>query len=63
MSALERFCTLPEGRYEALEGLEQLRMLEAEMHVHTVKVEVEAGAIHSGIDTPEDLARAEAFLA
>jgi len=60
--ALERFCALPEGHYEALEGLEQLRMLENGMKVTAVPVEIDSGAIQSGIDTPEDLARAEALL-
>ena len=62
MEALERFCALPEGTYEALEGLEQLRMLENGMHIQCVPIEIEAGAMQSGIDTPEDLERAEALL-
>lgn len=61
--ALEKFCALPQSPYELLEGLEQLRMLEAGMHVQTVPVDIEAGALQSGIDTPEDLKRAEASLA
>ncbi len=63
MDVLEKFCHLPMGHYEELEGLEQLRMLENGIKIQTVKVEIEAGQIQSGIDTPEDLARAEAFLA
>ena len=59
---LEQFCALPQGHYEALEGLEQLRMLENDIKIQTVKVEVDAGRMQSGIDTPEDLARAEAIL-
>ncbi|MGH1399312.1 MAG: 3-deoxy-manno-octulosonate cytidylyltransferase [Alphaproteobacteria bacterium] len=62
MAALERFCALPVGHYEALEGLEQLRMLENGMHIQCVEIDVDAGAMQSGIDTPEDLARAEARL-
>jgi len=59
---LEKFCTLPQGRYEQLEGLEQLRMLENGIKVQTVEVAIDSGRIQSGIDTPEDLQRAEKFL-
>lgn len=60
---LEKFCMLPQSRYEELEGLEQLRMLENGIHVQTVAIEIEEGAIQSGIDSPEDIARAERYLA
>ena len=59
---LERFCELPMGSYEKLEGLEQLRMLENGIKVTAVPVDIEKGAIQSGIDTPEDLERANAAL-
>ncbi len=59
---LEQFCRLPEGTYEALEGLEQLRMLENGIHIQTVEIEIEPGAIQSGIDSPEDIKRAEAHI-
>lgn len=59
-SALEKFCDLPQGYYEELEGLEQLRFLENGIAVQTVTVDA-AGA-QSGIDSPEDLARAEEIL-
>ena len=58
--ALERFCGWPEGHYEALEGLEQLRFLENGVSIQTVEIAV--SHLHSGIDSPEDLARAEAYL-
>lgn len=61
-SALERFVSLPLGYWEELEGLEQLRCLENGMHVSCVKVDPPKVAI-SGIDSPEDLSRAEALLA
>lgn len=61
LTALEKFCTLPQSVYEVLEGLEQLRFLENGIPIQTVPIEV-TGPMHSGIDTPEDLARAEAFL-
>lgn len=60
---LEKFCALPQGVYEQLEGLEQLRMIENGIKVTAVKVDIPAGTIQSGIDTPEDVKRAEALLA
>ena len=63
MAVLEKFCALPQSRYEKLEGLEQLRLLENGIGVQTVRVEIESGLIQTGIDSPEDLKRAEALLA
>ena len=62
VDVLEKFCTLPQGIYEKLEGLEQLRLIENGIPIRAAEVEIEAGEIQSGIDTPEDLARAEKFL-
>lgn len=59
---LAHFVTLPEGRYERLEGLEQLRLIENDVPVQTVTVTTEIGMAQAGIDSPEDLARAEALL-
>ncbi len=59
---LENFCSLQQGVYEEVEGLEQLRMLENGIRVDTVKIEIEDGQIQSGIDSPEDLARAESHI-
>ena len=59
---LERFVSLPQGHYEQLEGLEQLRLLENDISIHTVTVDVAAGLAQAGIDSPEDVARAEALL-
>jgi len=59
--ALERFTKLPQSPYEKLEGLEQLRALEDGLRIAIVKVE--PPRISSpGIDTPDDLARAEALI-
>ena len=60
--ALERFCALPEGEYERLEGLEQLRFLENNIPIRTILIDPPAGGLQSGIDSPEDLARAVAAL-
>lgn len=59
---LEKFCALPQGHYEKLEGLEQLRLLENGITIRAVEIEIEQGQIQSGIDTPEDLKRAEKLL-
>jgi 3-deoxy-manno-octulosonate cytidylyltransferase (CMP-KDO synthetase) len=59
---LERFVSLPEGRYEKLEGLEQLRLLENNIRIQTVTVDVALGMAQAGIDSPEDVQRAEKML-
>lgn len=61
-SALERFVRLPEGHYEKLEGLEQLRFLENGMRIRAVKVAASESAMW-GIDTPQDAAHAERLIA
>lgn len=60
-TALERFASLPVSHYEALEGLEQLRLLEAGIPIQCIDVPASPAPV-SGIDTPEDLAEAEAWL-
>lgn len=59
---LERFVTLEPSFYEGLEGLEQLRALEAGMHICCVKVDYEDQPEMTGIDTPEDLNRAQLLI-
>lgn len=60
-SALERIAALAPSRYEELEGLEQLRFIENGLSVYAVPVA--ASALPSaGIDTPQDVAKAEAAL-
>lgn len=58
IAALEWFAAAPVGAYEVLEGLEQLRFLENGWAIDTVPVEV-PDHILSGIDTADDLAKAE----
>jgi len=60
---LERFGSLPEGAFEALEGLEQLRVLEHGYKIRCVPVSYAGRANMSGIDSPEDVVRAEALIA
>lgn len=56
---LRRFAALPPGRLEQLESLEQLRVLEAG---YRIAVALSPEEFPAGVDTPEDLARAEARL-
>ncbi len=57
--ALTLFCGLPESSLEHMEKLEQLRLLENGLRL--VCVETERDSV--GVDTEEDVARAEEFLA
>ncbi|HBM91103.1 MAG TPA: 3-deoxy-manno-octulosonate cytidylyltransferase [Rhodospirillaceae bacterium] len=59
---LKAFSTLPEGHFEALEGLEQLRLLENGFKIRCVPVEMNGTPSLSGIDSPEDIVRAEALI-
>ena len=64
-AALAFFSHAPLGNYEAFEQLEQLRFIENGIPVRMVKVTYPAGydAATSGVDSPEDLARAEKLIA
>jgi 3-deoxy-manno-octulosonate cytidylyltransferase (CMP-KDO synthetase) len=55
---LEKFSTLPPGRYEQIEKLEQLRVLE---NGHDILVGVTDDP-SIGVDTPEDAVKFEAWL-
>ena len=56
---LRKFAALPPGRLEQLESLEQLRVLEAG---YRIAVALAPEEFPAGVDTPEDLVRAEARL-
>lgn len=60
--ALQKFVNLPEGFYEALEGLEQLRFLENNMRIKAVPVSYNGLPKGHGVDSPEDVLRVEALL-
>ncbi|HEY5849747.1 MAG TPA: 3-deoxy-manno-octulosonate cytidylyltransferase [Lysobacter sp.] len=57
---LQRFAALAPGRLEQIESLEQLRVLEAG---YRIAVGITPEPFPPGVDTPEDLARAEAWIA
>jgi 3-deoxy-manno-octulosonate cytidylyltransferase (CMP-KDO synthetase) len=59
---LQRFVSLPQGYYEKLEGLEQLRFLENGIKIQTVELKVDLGLAQAGIDSPEDVVRAEDMI-
>ena len=56
---LAKFVSLPEGRLEKCEKLEQLRALENGIRIKVIRTTFDS----IGIDTPEDLVRAQEFLA
>ena len=58
-AALDRFVSLPPGRLETLEQLEQLRALEDGMRIDVAVVDT----VPLGVDTLEDLDRAKSILA
>lgn len=57
-TALRRITAMPQGELEKAESLEQLRWLEAGMKIRVGMTHVET----IGIDTPDDLKRAELFI-
>ncbi|AWV07403.1 3-deoxy-manno-octulosonate cytidylyltransferase [Marilutibacter maris] len=57
---LKRFAQMPPGRLERIESLEQLRVLEAGFRIAVART---PEPFPAGVDTPEDLVRAEARLA
>ncbi len=59
---LEKYVTWPPSHYEQLEGLEQLRVLEQGHSIRCVKVSSNRPTL-SGVDSPEDIGRAEALIA
>lgn len=60
---LEKYVTLKQSHYENLEGLEQLRALENGISIQTVPIRLSGRPSMSGVDSPEDIKRAEALIA
>ena len=60
VAALRRFVTLPVGRLERTESLEQLRFLENGM---SIAVEEALAPVPGGVDTPADLERVRQVVA
>ncbi|MFC0677718.1 3-deoxy-manno-octulosonate cytidylyltransferase [Lysobacter korlensis] len=56
---LQRFASMPPGLLESIESLEQLRVLEAGFRIAVAPT---PAPFPPGVDTPEDLARAEARI-
>ncbi|AUH71199.1 3-deoxy-manno-octulosonate cytidylyltransferase [Legionella sainthelensi] len=63
LQMLEKYITLTESKFEKLEGLEQLRLLENGYTIRCVPVDYKNRASMSGIDSPQDVIRAEALIA
>lgn len=62
LNMLQKFVTLPESPFEKLEGLEQLRALENGYSIRCVPVDYKGRANMSGVDSPEDIIRAEQLI-
>jgi 3-deoxy-manno-octulosonate cytidylyltransferase (CMP-KDO synthetase) len=58
---LLHYSQMAESAYEQLEGLEQLRFLEEGFTIRCVPV-MHEHYVNSGVDSPEDIIRAEAFI-
>jgi 3-deoxy-manno-octulosonate cytidylyltransferase (CMP-KDO synthetase) len=59
---LLNYSELDTGFYEQLESLEQLRAIENGYHIEAVEVDYKGWVRMSGIDSPDDLERAEQFI-
>lgn len=62
LDLLTQYACLPESRFEQLEGLEQLRLLEHGFTIRCVPVDFKNRANMSGIDSPQDVARMEHLI-
>jgi 3-deoxy-manno-octulosonate cytidylyltransferase (CMP-KDO synthetase) len=60
---LATYATMHESYYEQLEGLEQLRLLENGYSIRCVAVDYANRASMSGVDSAQDVLRAEALIA
>ncbi|WP_319591933.1 3-deoxy-manno-octulosonate cytidylyltransferase [uncultured Draconibacterium sp.] len=62
LEALEQYFNLEPGEYEKPEGLEQMRFVEHRIPVKMVEVDYRGRKGMSGVDSPEDVKRAEDIL-
>ena len=62
LKMLETYGTLEQTRFEKLEGLEQLRLIENGYNLRCVPVDYKGRASMSGVDSPEDVTRAEDLI-
>ena len=62
IEALKEFCQRSPSYYETHESLEQLRFLENNIPIKMIRGKPIPGFLLSGIDSPEDVARAEDWL-
>ncbi|XPV77574.1 MAG: 3-deoxy-manno-octulosonate cytidylyltransferase [Desulfovibrio sp.] len=60
--ALKDYFSLPVSPYEEFEGLEQMRFLHNDVPVKMVEVDYRGYGSMSGVDSPEDITRAEAMI-
>ena len=60
--ALEKYFELEPGEYENPEGLEQMRFIEHRIPIKLVEVDYRNRKGMSGVDSPEDIARAENII-
>lgn len=61
-SMLEKYIALPVGSFEKIEELEQLRILENGYTLRCIPVDYDGRPNMSGIDSPEDIVRAENLI-
>ena len=59
---LDKIAHLPQGFYEKLEGLEQLRFIDNGIDIRMVKVDYGNWPGMSGVDSPDDVQRAEKLI-
>lgn len=60
---LKDYCAIEPSYYEELEGLEQLRAIENGHNIRAVPIDYNKRELMSGVDSPEDVKRAEEIIA
>jgi 3-deoxy-manno-octulosonate cytidylyltransferase (CMP-KDO synthetase) len=60
---LKKYLEYPVSPYEDYEGLEQLRFLESGVRIRTISVSFGDKPSFSGVDSPEDVVRADRYIA